>query len=184
MQTISLSETAVAVLRFRIKGLRVPATDRRLDAYRELAAAGIMEPLPDAVGNPEADFRFTEDEGHMRKNCSPRCAIGSSASDSIRPMQVTCRNVPQSCFAAASRASEWKWTKRRSWPTASLWRRGSWSRCPASSVAPSQAFGLPIGAGTAATNGLLSHPDCPEQGPRPAADREVGLGGKFHGCIM
>jgi len=59
--TITLSESAVAVLRFRIKGLRIPVRERDIGAYRELVAAGIMEPLPDVVGNPEADFRFTED---------------------------------------------------------------------------------------------------------------------------
>jgi hypothetical protein len=54
MQTIALSKSALAVLRLRAKGLRLPVTDRRLEAYRELADAGIMEPEGD-------DFRFTED---------------------------------------------------------------------------------------------------------------------------
>ena len=61
LTTIRLSESAVAVLRFRIRGLRIPMRERDLRAYRELAAAGIMEPLSDAAGNPEADFRFTAD---------------------------------------------------------------------------------------------------------------------------
>jgi len=43
-----------AVLRLRAKGLRLPVTDRRLEAYRELALPGIMEPDGE-------DFRFTED---------------------------------------------------------------------------------------------------------------------------
>jgi hypothetical protein len=51
---IALSESAVAVLRFRVKGYRMPATDGRIDSFRELAAAGIMEP-------DGGDFRFTED---------------------------------------------------------------------------------------------------------------------------
>ena len=50
--TIPLSESAVAVLRFRIKGHRMPVTDQRLPAFRELADAGIMEPVGD-------DFQFT-----------------------------------------------------------------------------------------------------------------------------
>ena len=54
MQTVALSKSALAVLRLRAKGLRLPVTDRRLEAYRELADAGIMEPDGD-------DFRFTED---------------------------------------------------------------------------------------------------------------------------
>jgi hypothetical protein len=54
MQTVTLSKSALAVLRLRAKGLRLPVTDRRLEADRELADAGIMEPDRD-------DFRFTED---------------------------------------------------------------------------------------------------------------------------
>jgi hypothetical protein len=53
MQTVALSKSALAVLRLRTKGLRLPVTDRRLESYRELADAGIMEPDGD-------DFRFTE----------------------------------------------------------------------------------------------------------------------------
>ena len=54
MQTFKLSESAVALLRFRIKGHRTPVTERRLPAFRELVDAGIM--VPDG-----GDFRFTED---------------------------------------------------------------------------------------------------------------------------
>jgi hypothetical protein len=53
MQTIALSETAVAVLRFRVKGWRFPVRERDRDAYDELVEAGIMEP-------DGKDFRFTE----------------------------------------------------------------------------------------------------------------------------
>jgi hypothetical protein len=60
-ETFALSESAVAVLRFRVKGYRMKVTDRSLEAFRELAAAGIMEPVPGADGNPEADYQFTED---------------------------------------------------------------------------------------------------------------------------
>jgi hypothetical protein len=55
METTTLSESAVATLRLRMKGLRLPVTEQRLPAYRELAAAGIMEPVDDA----ESEFRFT-----------------------------------------------------------------------------------------------------------------------------
>ncbi len=54
MQTISLSEKAVASLRFRVKGWRFPIRDRDRDAFQELVSAGIMEP-------DGADFRFTAD---------------------------------------------------------------------------------------------------------------------------
>jgi hypothetical protein len=60
-ETFSLSESAVAVLRFRVKGYRMKVTDSSLEAFHELAAAGIMEPVPGTDGNPEADYQFTED---------------------------------------------------------------------------------------------------------------------------
>jgi antitoxin (DNA-binding transcriptional repressor) of toxin-antitoxin stability system len=55
MQTTTLSAIAVAVLRFEIKGYRSRVPGRRLVAYRELAAAGIMEQAPGS----ETDYRFT-----------------------------------------------------------------------------------------------------------------------------
>jgi hypothetical protein len=60
---IALSENAVAVLRFEIKGWRAKNQESRLAAYRELAAAGIMEPVPDS----EFEYRFTEDGLRQRE---------------------------------------------------------------------------------------------------------------------
>jgi hypothetical protein len=57
VQTISLSANAVAVLRFEIKGWRAKNHESRLPAYRELAAAGIMEPVPGS----EVEYRFTQE---------------------------------------------------------------------------------------------------------------------------
>jgi hypothetical protein len=55
MQIVRLSANAVAVLRFAIRGWRPKRPESRLPAYRELAAAGIMEPVPGS----ETDYRFT-----------------------------------------------------------------------------------------------------------------------------
>jgi hypothetical protein len=57
MQAVTLSESASAVLRFEIKGWRAKDPARRLPAYRELAAAGIMEPVPGS----EFEYRFTKE---------------------------------------------------------------------------------------------------------------------------
>jgi hypothetical protein len=57
MQTATLSTTAVAVLRFEIRGWKAKDPARRLPAYRELAAAGIMEPVPGS----EVEYRFTRE---------------------------------------------------------------------------------------------------------------------------
>jgi hypothetical protein len=62
MQTVTLSEAAVTVLRFEIRGWKAKRKGARLAAYRELAAAGIMEPVP----GTEEDYRFT-DEGYARR---------------------------------------------------------------------------------------------------------------------
>jgi hypothetical protein len=60
MQTVALSENAVAVFRLRVKGLRLPPTEPRLPAYRELVEAGIME--PDGEG-----FDFTAEAWERRE---------------------------------------------------------------------------------------------------------------------
>ena len=60
-ETFALSESVVAMLRFRVKGYQMKVTDRSLEAFRELAAAGIMAPVPGANGKPEADYQFTGD---------------------------------------------------------------------------------------------------------------------------
>ena len=46
MQTVALSANAVAVLRFEVRGMRAKRKESRLPAYHDLAAAGIMEPVP------------------------------------------------------------------------------------------------------------------------------------------
>ena len=55
MQTVTLSEAAVATLRFEIKGWKKRVRDQDLPAYRELVAAGIMEPV-----SGTGDYRLTE----------------------------------------------------------------------------------------------------------------------------
>jgi len=54
MQTITLSEKAVAALRFRVKQWPMKVRQSDLPAYQELVDAGIMVPVGE-------DFRFTED---------------------------------------------------------------------------------------------------------------------------
>jgi hypothetical protein len=54
MLTVTLSEAAVAVLRFRVKQWPMKIQGRDLPTYHELVTAGIM--IPDGE-----DFRFTED---------------------------------------------------------------------------------------------------------------------------
>jgi hypothetical protein len=60
MCEIALSASAAAALGFRVRGYPMPARDRHLAAFRELVAAGIMEPDGE-------DFRFTT-EGWTRRD--------------------------------------------------------------------------------------------------------------------
>ncbi len=55
MQTITLSELAVAVLRLHVEGERMYVGERNQPAYRELVEAGIMESAPDS----ERPYRLT-----------------------------------------------------------------------------------------------------------------------------
>lgn len=91
--TIALSESAVAVLRFRVKGWRFPVGDRNRDAFQELVAAGIM------ASDGAADYRFTEDgwarreevlsaaEAHLRSlepRLPDRIELSEAARDVLR----------------------------------------------------------------------------------------------------
>ncbi len=76
-ETFALSESAVAVLRFRVRGYQIKVTDRSLEAFRELAAAGIMEPVPGADGNPES----RKDRHSVERHVSNRRPIARDYKD-------------------------------------------------------------------------------------------------------
>ena len=56
MSTITLSEAALGLLRGRITGDRYDVTRDKLEAYRELVAAGIMIPMSTFSKGPESLF--------------------------------------------------------------------------------------------------------------------------------
>jgi hypothetical protein len=58
--TLTLSAEARELLRHRIATRDAKVTADNLEAYRELARAGIMEPISGMFGGPEATFRFTD----------------------------------------------------------------------------------------------------------------------------
>jgi len=66
MPTITLSESALDLLRLHVAcdGIRVNDTNR--EAHRELARAGIMYAVSGFVSGPEAFYHFTE-EGWKRR---------------------------------------------------------------------------------------------------------------------
>jgi hypothetical protein len=85
METIALSEAAIAVLRFRIRGYRMPLTEKRLSAFRELADAGIMEPVP----GPVAEFRFTAMSAERRQEILSQSEIRLARARHVIPGNVT-----------------------------------------------------------------------------------------------
>jgi hypothetical protein len=60
MKTVTLSEPAVALLRFRVKGWPIKVRESDTQAFQELVDAGIMEP-------DGKDFKFTEEGWLQRK---------------------------------------------------------------------------------------------------------------------
>jgi hypothetical protein len=66
METTSLSEAALALLRCRLATKDNRVNDSNREAYRELVRAGIMFAVSGFASGPEASFRFT-DEGWARR---------------------------------------------------------------------------------------------------------------------
>jgi hypothetical protein len=66
MQTITLSESALALLCQCSETGRSCVTSENLESYRELALAGMMYPVFGFVSGPEANFRFTDAGWAMR----------------------------------------------------------------------------------------------------------------------
>jgi hypothetical protein len=75
---IRLSQAARDLLRRRANWERVEVTPANLEAYRELARAGIMEPFSGFMRGPEAVFRFTQ-QGWERREDLQRSRFAPSA---------------------------------------------------------------------------------------------------------
>ena len=67
MPTIMVSDTALSLLRLNITGPHVAVTAENREAYRELAAAGLMYPVSTFAHGPESLFRFTEEGWQWRE---------------------------------------------------------------------------------------------------------------------
>jgi hypothetical protein len=78
-ETITLSAEALALLRHRLATKDTKVTAKNLEAYRELARAGIMEPVSGMFGGPESTFRFTSD-GWSRRDEYNAC-VGNAGPD-------------------------------------------------------------------------------------------------------
>jgi hypothetical protein len=74
METKTLSDAALALLRYRLTTKDNRVDDSNREAYRDLVRAGIMFAVSGFASGPEASFRFT-DEGWARR----REFIGSDA---------------------------------------------------------------------------------------------------------
>jgi hypothetical protein len=67
MQTTTLSESALALLRRRLTGERVDVTDETRPVYRELVEAGFMIPLHTFLGGNESAYQLTETACALRE---------------------------------------------------------------------------------------------------------------------
>jgi predicted RNase H-like HicB family nuclease len=94
MQTIALSETALAVLRFRAKKWPMKVRERDLPGYRELIAAGIMEPDGE-------EFKFTEDGWARREE------LISEAQDRIERERFDPPDASNLSESARERDGDW-----------------------------------------------------------------------------
>lgn len=76
--SVRLSRSARDLLRRRANGEHVEVTSENLEAYRELARAGVMYPLSAFMRGPESVFRFTK-EGWERREELQRSRFAPSA---------------------------------------------------------------------------------------------------------
>jgi hypothetical protein len=67
MPAVRLSRTARKLLRRRASGEHIEVTSDNLEAYRELARAGVMYPCSSFTRGPESVFRFTENGWNRRE---------------------------------------------------------------------------------------------------------------------
>jgi hypothetical protein len=70
MQTITLSESAQALLRRRFAGERVEATEETRPFYRELVEAGLMMPLHTFLGGNGGAYRLTDAACELRASAT------------------------------------------------------------------------------------------------------------------
>lgn len=78
MPTVRLSRAARNLLRRRASGEHVEVAPDNLEAYRELARAGVMYPCSSFTRGPESVFRFSE-EGWNRREELQRSRFAPSA---------------------------------------------------------------------------------------------------------
>jgi hypothetical protein len=65
-RSITLSEDALALFRLHVERDGIRVDDANREAHRELARAGLMDPVSGFTRGPEAYYRFTE-EGWTRR---------------------------------------------------------------------------------------------------------------------
>jgi hypothetical protein len=74
-----LSDSATTLLRQRLAGERVDVTDLTRPAYRELADAGLMEPLHSFSRGNEGAYRLTDAACDLREGLTSRASRVPSA---------------------------------------------------------------------------------------------------------
>jgi len=104
MPAVELSRAARDVLRRRAAGEGVDVTPDSLEAYRELARAGVMYSVSGFLRGPEAAFRFTE-EGWARRDELQRPPRRLTPSAILRRIRRAFSPIGKSVSAARSTTS-------------------------------------------------------------------------------
>jgi hypothetical protein len=72
MQSLSLSDSALTLLRRRLAGERVEVNDETRPLYRELVDAGMMMPLHTFALGPNSAYRLTDAACDLRETLNGR----------------------------------------------------------------------------------------------------------------
>ena len=79
MQTVTLSDAALALTHRRLTGERVDVTDETRPLYRELVDAGMMIPLHTFALGPERHYRLSEAACDLRDGLTTPSSLSPSA---------------------------------------------------------------------------------------------------------
>ena len=99
MPSVKLSKEARNLLRRRASDEHIEVTPDNLEAYRDLARAGVMVPVSTFIGGPESLFRFTQ-EGWDRREEFQRPVPRFSASAMIRSICLAFSRIARGVSAA------------------------------------------------------------------------------------
>ena len=145
LQTTRLSESAVAALRFEIKGWRQKTTQRDYPPTASWPPLGLWSRSLAQRRNTASQRKGSSNE---RKSCGPS---GNGLSGSVTLLRIRIsRTRRENCYVVSLQVDEWKSHRRTQQPIVSWRTLGSCTLSRRSSVASPTAS--PTGAGSSGSN--------------------------------